>query len=136
MSSTNFTWSILESFVQYFWQGSEYASELHLFLPFLSLVTLQEVDLAKWQQKTNRSSHRSCSIKKCSWKFRKLHRKTSVPKSLIFNKVSILRLYSSTGVICEFCEIFKNTFFIEQLWTTASERSLWETKACKLIHNE
>ena len=23
---------------------------------------------------------------------------------------------------CEFCEIFKNTFFTEHLWTTASER--------------
>ena len=22
---------------------------------------------------------------------------------------------------CEFCEIFKNTFFTEHLWTTASE---------------
>ena len=24
---------------------------------------------------------------------------------------------------CEFCETFKNTFFIENLWTTASQKS-------------
>ena len=36
-----------------------------------------------------------------------------------------LQLYekcdSGTGVFCEFCEISKNTFFTEHLWTTASE---------------
>ena len=25
------------------------------------------------------------------------------------------------GNTCEFCKVFKNTFFTEQLWTTASE---------------
>ena len=34
-----------------------------------------------------------------------------------------LQLYSDSSTVfsCEFCEIFKNTFFTEQLWTTASE---------------
>ena len=35
-----------------------------------------------------------------------------------------LQLYlkkgSGTHVFCEFCKIFKNTFFTEHLWTTAS----------------
>ena len=35
--------------------------------------------------------------KRCSWKFRKIHRKTPLV-----------------------CEFFKNTFFTEHLWTTAS----------------
>ena len=28
---------------------------------------------------------------------------------------------SDTGVSCEFCEIFKNNFFTDHLWTTAPE---------------
>ena len=35
---------------------------------------------------TFRSSHRMCSVKRCSWKFRKIHGKTPVPESF-FNKV-------------------------------------------------
>ena len=31
---------------------------------------------------------------------------------------------------CEFCEISKNTFFVEHLWTTASEQVFFE-KALK-----
>ena len=27
---------------------------------------------------------------------------------------------SGTGASCDFCEIYKNTFFTEHLWTTAS----------------
>ena len=41
--------------------------------------------------------------KRCSWKFRKIHRKTPLV-----------------------CEIFKNTFFTEHLWTTASAFSFSE----------
>ena len=46
---------------------------------------------------------------------------TLVP-DLFFNKFggARLQLYlkrdSGTGVFCEFCEIFKNTFLTEQLW--------------------
>ena len=40
-------------------------------------------------------------------------------------QASDLQLYlkrgSGTGVSCEFCKTFKNTFFTEHLWTTASE---------------
>ena len=46
--------------------------------------------------------------KMCSKKFRKIHRKT--PK-----KETVAQVFS-----CEFCEISKNAFFTEPLWTTAS----------------
>ena len=53
--------------------------------------------------------------------------KTPVPKSL-FNKVPGLRpaclLIKETLAqvfFCQFCEIFKNTFLKEHLWTTDSE---------------
>ena len=32
-----------------------------------------------------KSSHWRCSVKRCSWKFRKIHRKTPVPESLFFS---------------------------------------------------
>ena len=49
-----------------------------------------------------RSSHQRCSMKKrCSQKFRKIHRKTPVPETL------------SQASSCEFCEIFKNPLFLQ-----------------------
>ena len=48
--------------------------------------------------------------KRCSYKFRKILRKRFVPETLA-------QVFSS-----EFCEIFKNAFFTENLWTTASEK--------------
>ena len=52
-------------------------------------------------------SHRRCSVKKGVLK--NLSKFTGKPlcQTLFFNKV-------------EFCEVFKNTFFTEHLWTTAS----------------
>ena len=45
-------------------------------------------------------------------------------QSLLFNKVAGLQLYlkktPAQVFSCEFCEISKNTFFTEHLWTTAS----------------
>ena len=34
---------------------------------------------------------------------------------------------SGTGFSCEFCETFRNTFFTEHLWTTASGFSTFST---------
>ena len=48
--------------------------------------------------------------KKCYEKFRRIHKRTSVPEFLL--------VFS-----CEFCEISKNTFFAEQQRTTASDYS-------------
>ena len=36
---------------------------------------------------------------------------------------TLLKRDSCTGFYCEFCEIFKNTFFTEHLQTTASENN-------------
>ena len=63
--------------------------------------------------------------KRCSKKFRKFHRKSSALESL-FNKVAglkallkiLLKRDSNTGVSCEICKIFKNTYFEEHLRTT------------------
>ena len=58
---------------------------------------------------------------KCSYKFRKIHRKTPVPefhfniKLQLYKKEILAQVFS-----CEFCEISKNTFFTEHLWTANS----------------
>ena len=77
-------------------------------------------------RKTIRRSHRTCSIKRYSWKFHKIHRKTPVPESL-FNKVASLRLQLyimketlAQVLSCEFCEIFKNIFFYRRPLVPAS----------------
>ena len=51
--------------------------------------------------------------KRCSQKFRKIHRKTLVADSFLI-KLQVFRA---------FCEISENTFFTEHLRTTASENS-------------
>ena len=52
----------------------------------------------------SRSSYLRCSVKKIFQKYRKFYRKTQ------------------TQVLsCEYCEVFKNTYFEEQLRTAASE---------------
>ena len=48
---------------------------------------------------------RSVLWNRCSWKFRKFHRKTPV-LDFLFNKVAGLKVFS-----CEIYEIFKNNFF-------------------------
>ena len=69
-------------------------------------------------------------------------------------KKVILKRETPTQVLsCEFCEIFKNAFFAEHLWTTASEKTasifscliqrcirdtvkyLWRSIICKKIVN-
>ena len=64
-----------------------------------------------------RASHRNCSVKKCSEKFCKIHKKTPVSESPYWKKDS------DTGAFlffCEFGEIFKNNLFTEHLRKTAS----------------
>ena len=49
--------------------------------------------------------------------------KTPVPESFLcrLRPATLLEKYFDTHVFCEFCEISKNTLFIEHLWATASE---------------
>ena len=61
--------------------------------------------------------------KRCSLKFRKIHRKTSVPESAaeackFIKKETLAQVFS-----WEFCEILKNTFFTEHFWATGSDVS-------------
>ena len=72
----------------------------------------------------NRSSHQRCSIKKVFLKISQNSQENTCarvsscrPHARNFIKRETLAQVFS----CEFCEIFKNTFFTEQLWTTASE---------------
>ena len=53
---------------------------------------------------------------RCSQKFRKFHRKAIVLESFLiklraFRPATLLKRDSNTGVFCETCKIFKNTFF-------------------------
>ena len=62
----------------------------------------------------------------CPQKFRKIHRKTHVSESLFLIKLQVetykfINQETLTQVFpCEFCKIFKNTFFTEHLWMVAS----------------
>ena len=44
------------------------------------------------------------------------------------------RDYLAQVFSCEFCEIFKNTFFTEYLWTTAPRMALQRSKSCSIFH--
>ena len=51
-------------------------------------------------------------------KFHKIHRKRPVP---VLQACNFIKQEALAQVLsCEFCEISKNTFFTEHLWTTAS----------------
>ena len=78
-----------------------------------------------------RNSHWRCSIKKDVLKnFTKFTGK--VPESCNFiKKETLAQMFS-----CEFCEIFKNTFFTEHLWTTASECFMKLGKANDYVLNK
>ena len=55
--------------------------------------------------------------KRCSKKFRKLHRKTPVLKSLLkaFRTKTLLKETPAQMFSSEYCKIFKNTYFEQHL---------------------
>ena len=61
---------------------------------------------------------------RCSSKFCKIHRKISTPESFIEVLGRRLQAYyfieKETPAQVEICKILMRTFFIEQMWTTAS----------------
>ena len=75
---------------------------------------------------TSRSSHQRCSIKKLFLKISQYCQESPVLGSL-FNKVAGLKACNfieetpTQVVFCEYCEIFKNTYFEEHLQMAASE---------------
>ena len=81
---------------------------------------------------TFRSSHRRCSVRKVVLRnFAKFTGK-HLYQSLFLNKAAGLRPEACNFIkketlaqvfFCEFCEISKNTFFIEHLWAIASTLS-------------
>ena len=62
--------------------------------------------------------------KSCSEKLRKINSKTCARASFLMKLQASCNFINketlAQGFSCEFCEIFKNTFFTEHLWTTAS----------------
>ena len=60
--------------------------------------------------------------KKVFGKLRKIYRKTPVPESLFlfYFFLNLLKGTLAQVFSCKFYEVFKNTFFTEQLWMTAS----------------
>ena len=55
-----------------------------------------------------------CSVKNVLLKIPQIHRRTPQDCNFI-KKETLVQVFS-----CEFCEIFKDTFFTEYFWTTAS----------------
>ena len=83
-----------------------------------------------------KSSHQRSSVKKGVLRnFTKFTGK-HLRQSLFFNKVAggacnfIKKETRAQVFSCEFCEIFKNTFFTEHLRTTASETFMKFSKTC------
>ena len=72
------------------------------------------------------SSHRRFSKKKDVLKNFAIFTGKHLCQSLFFKVIKKETL--AQVVSCEFCKIFKNTFFTEHLWTTASERSSKSTR--------
>ena len=80
-----------------------------------------------------RSTHRRCSIKKGVLKIFAKFTEKRLFQSLLFNKVAGLRQGCNfikkealeQVFSCEFCENFKNPFFIEHLQATVSEFSFF-----------
>ena len=79
-----------------------------------------------------RSSHQRCSVKKVFLEISENSQKNNCARDAFLIKLQILLLRPATlfkkeslaqVFFCEFCEISKNTFFTEHLWTTASYRS-------------
>ena len=73
-----------------------------------------------------KQSPRGVLYKKCSWKFRIIHRKTPVPESLLIKLqaqvCNFIKKETLAQVLSlEFCKISKNTFFTEHLRVAASE---------------
>ena len=64
---------------------------------------------------------------KLFFKISRNSQKTPVSESLFLIKLQTLEQVTLAQVFsCEFCEIFKNTFFTEHFWTTASKKGLLE----------
>ena len=85
------------------------------------------------QQQIHRSSHRRCSIKTGVLKnFAKFTRQHLCQSLTVFLKkvfCKFIKKETLTHVFsCEFCEIFQNTFFTENIWTTASELTRTKSK--------
>ena len=68
------------------------------------------------------------SLKRCSQKFRKIHRKIPVSERLFFDKVAapqpVVLIKTRLCVFCEFYEIFQNNNFVESLQKAASVKGL------------
>ena len=61
--------------------------------------------------------------KSCSLQFRNIHRKTPVLESLelqVWRSATLLKETPTKVFSCEYCNIFKNTYFEENLSTIAS----------------
>ena len=75
----------------------------------------------KVYQFSDRSSHRRCSIEKVVLKIFAKYTGKHLCQSLFFNKVAGLLKKTLAKVFSrEFCQIFKNKFFIEHILATAS----------------
>ena len=78
-------------------------------------------------QMTIRSNHQRCSVRKGVLRNFAKFRGKHLCQVLFFNKVAAPEPEKKEALAhvfsCEFCEISKNKFFTEHLWTTASRQT-------------
>ena len=127
-----FSWQYCEVFKNSYFEEHLWTLLLRVSL-FMLVWTFSDMNkkrnklLRKWR---SRSSHRRCSVRKGVLRnFSKFTGK-HMCKSLSFNKVAgrlqcYLKRGSTKVLSCEFCEISKNTFFMEHILATASEKDVF-----------
>ena len=97
---------------------SNYVNNIYLFQKLNIFLSFKEVEiwliqLPYCEVNFSRSSHQSCSMKKSILRNFTKFKGKHLCQSLFLIK-TLAQVFS-----CEFCEISKNTFFTEHLWTTA-----------------
>ena len=89
-----------------------YALDLHSHR--LSFCRYKTKQLTKWTSHPPEAVSRRCSLKTCSYKFRKIHRKKSLPEPepATLLKKKLWHRYFPVN----FAKFLKTPFFIEHLW--------------------
>ena len=86
--------------------------------------------LARNGLREGRSSQQMCSVKKVFFRISQIAQENTCARVPTLLKKRLAQVFS-----CEFCENFKNTFFTEHLWTTASEKQLTQNNSLHFVQD-